>query len=99
MLAGKNRGATGRVLRIVDHGTRVVVEGVHLVKKTLRRNAENGDNGGFRTKEAPIDISNVAILNPETGKADRVGFKVDESGKKIRYFKSNGMPIEVAAAA
>jgi large subunit ribosomal protein L24 len=77
------------VLRRVD-AERVVVEGVNRVKKHTRPNPVKGQAGGIVEKKMPIHVSNVAIFNPATQKADRVGFKLLEDGKKVRFFKSNG---------
>ena len=68
---------------------RVVVEGINLVKKHTKPNPQLGEPGGIIEKEASLHVSNVAIVNPATGKADRVGFR-EEDGKKVRFFKSNG---------
>ena len=94
VLVGKDKGKSGKVLRLRDNGTRVVVEGVNLVRKTIKANPEANQQGGFKWIEAALDISNVAILNPETKKADRVGFKLLDNGSKARYFKSNGALVD-----
>lgn len=89
VLAGKDKGKRGTVLRLVD-AERVVVEGVNRVKKHTRPNPVKGLVGGIVEKEMPVHISNVAVFNSATQKADRVGFKLLEDGKKVRFFKSNG---------
>ncbi|MEW9799449.1 50S ribosomal protein L24 [Alteromonas sp. CYL-A6] len=89
VLAGKDKGKTGKVLKVLNADNRVVVEGVNLVKKHQKPNPQLGQAGGIIEKEASIHVSNVAIVNPATGKADRVGFRV-EGEKKVRFFKSNG---------
>lgn len=89
VLTGKDKGKRGTVLRCVD-AERVVVEGVNRVKKHARPNPVKGQVGGIVEKEMPIHVSNVAIFNSATQKADRVGFKLLEDGKKVRFFKSNG---------
>ena len=89
VLTGKDKGKRGTVLRCVD-AERVVVEGVNRVKKHARPNPVKGQVGGIVEKEMPIHVSNVAIFNSVTQKADRVGFKLLEDGKKVRFFKSNG---------
>lgn len=94
VLAGKDKGRTGRVLKSVKNG-RVLVEGVNLVKKHVRGNPQRNETGGIIEREAGLDISNLAILNPQTNRADRVGIKVLEDGKKVRYFKSNNEVIDV----
>ncbi|MFC3122857.1 50S ribosomal protein L24 [Agaribacter flavus] len=89
VIAGKDKGKQGKVLRVVTESDRVYVEGVNIVKKHQKANPQLGEPGGIIEKEASIHVSNVAIVNPATGKADRVGFR-DEEGKKVRFFKSNG---------
>jgi large subunit ribosomal protein L24 len=89
VLAGKDKGKQGKVLRVLTSDDRVVVEGVNIVKKHTKPNPQLGEAGGIIEKEAAIHVSNVAVLNPATGKADRIGFRV-EDGKKVRVFKSNG---------
>ena len=91
---GKDKGKRGTVLRVLDTG-KVVVEGVNRVKRHTRPNPIKGQTGGIVDKEMPIQASNVALFNPATGKADRIGFRVLDDGRKVRYFKSNG---EVADA-
>ena len=89
VITGKDKGKRGTVLRRVDAG-HVVVEGVNRAKKHVKPNPVKGVVGGIVEKDIPIDISNIALFNPVTGKGDRVGFKVLEDGKKVRVFKSNG---------
>lgn len=91
---GKDKGKQGVVLSRVDD-ERVLVEGVNRVKKHVKPNPMRGQQGGIVDKEMPIQISNVALLNPATQKADRVGIKVLEDGRKVRYFKSNGEVLDV----
>jgi large subunit ribosomal protein L24 len=91
---GKDKGKRGTVLRVLDTG-KVVVEGINRVKRHTRPNPVKGQTGGIVDKEMPIQASNVALFNPATGKGDRVGIRVLEDGRKVRYFKSNG---EVADA-
>ena len=92
VLAGKDKGKRGKVLSVVTESGRVFVEGVNLIKKHQKPVPQLNQPGGIVEKEASIDVSNVAIFNPETGKADRVGFKI-EDGKKVRIFKSTGKTI------
>ena len=92
VLAGKDKGKKGKVLKVLTDKDRVIVEGVNVVKKHQKPNPALGESGGIVEQEAAIHISNVAILNPETGKADRVGFRI-EDGKKVRFFKSNNAII------
>jgi large subunit ribosomal protein L24 len=91
---GKDKGKRGTVLRVLDTG-KVVVEGVNRVKRHTRPNPIKGQTGGIVDKEMPIQASNVALFNPATGKGDRVGIRVLDDGRKVRFFKSNG---EVADA-
>jgi large subunit ribosomal protein L24 len=88
VLAGKDKGKTGKVTKVLVADSKVFVEGVNLVKKHQKPVPQLQQPGGIVEKEAPIHVSNVAIVNPATGKADRVGFRV-EDGKKVRFFKSN----------
>ncbi|MCH2057251.1 MAG: 50S ribosomal protein L24 [Thalassotalea sp.] len=88
VLAGKDKGKTGKVTKVLVEDSKVFVEGINLVKKHQKPVPQLQQAGGIIEKEAPIHVSNVAILNPKTGKADRVGFRV-EDGKKVRFFKSN----------
>ncbi len=91
ILAGKDKGKRGKVLKVLP-GSKVLVGGVNMVKRHTKPNPMLGLQGGIVEKEAPLHISNVAIFNAETSKADRVGFKV-EDGKKIRVFKSTQKPV------
>ena len=90
---GRDKGKRGTVLRRVgdDH---LVVEGVNRVKKHQRPNPMKGQTGGIVDKDMPIHISNVALVNPATQKADRVGFKLLADGRKVRVFKSNGEQVD-----
>jgi len=90
---GKDKGKRGTVLRIVD-ARHLVVEGVNRVKKHQRPNPMKNQTGGIVDKDMPIDISNVALFNPQTKKADRVGFKLMQDGRKVRVFKSNGEMVD-----
>ena len=94
VLTGKDKGRRGTVLRVVDDA-RLVVEGVNKVKKHQKPNPMAGAAGGIVEKEMPIQVSNVALFNPATQKADRVGFRVLEDGRKVRFFKSNGEVLDV----
>lgn len=91
VIAGKDKGKRGKVRTVVD-AKRVIVSGVNMVKKHTRPNPQAGVAGGIVESEAPIQVSNVAIFNPSTNKADRVGFKV-EGERKVRIFKSSGEEI------
>ena len=94
-LAGKDKGKQGSVLSVQDGGEKVVVENINIVKKHAKANPMKGEPGGILDKEMPMHISNVAIFNPVTGKADRVGIKTLEDGRKVRYFKSNGEVVDI----
>ena len=93
VIAGKDKGKRGKVVKVLSDN-RVIVSGVQMVKKHQKPNPQAGIAGGIVEKEAPIQVSNVAIFNPATEKADRVGFKVLEDGNKIRIFKSNGEAVD-----
>ena len=95
---GKEKGKRGTVLRVLDE--RVLVEGVNRVKKHQRPNPVKGQTGGIIDKEMPLSLSNVMLVNPATGKGDRVGFKFLEAQggaapRKVRFFKSNGEVVDV----
>ena len=92
VLTGKDKGKRGTVLR--NDGDVVLVEGINRVKKHVRPNPMKGQVGGIVEKEMPIQVSNVALFNAATQKADRVGFKVLEDGRKVRVFKSNGEVVD-----
>jgi len=93
VLAGKDKGKRGTVRTIVDD-KRVLVAGVNMIKKHTKPNPQAGVAGGIIEKEAPIQVSNIAIFNPTTSKGDRVGYQTLEDGKKVRVFKSNGEQID-----
>ena len=92
VLAGKDKGKRGKVRRVMTDN-RVIVAGVNMIKKHTRPNPQEGVAGGIVEREAPIQVSNVAIFNPQSSKADRVGFKVD-GDSKVRIFKSTGEVID-----
>jgi large subunit ribosomal protein L24 len=92
VIAGRDKGKRGEVQRVVDDD-HVVVAGVNQVKKHTRPNPLKNQPGGIVTKEMPIHVSNVAIYNPRTQKADRVGVRQLENGRKVRVFKSSGQEI------
>ena len=95
VIAGRDKGKRGTVVSRADE-ERLVVEGVNLVKKHAKPNPMKGVAGGIVDKTMSIHQSNVAIFNAATGKADRVGIKVSEDGKKVRVFKSTGEEIKAA---
>jgi large subunit ribosomal protein L24 len=90
---GKDKGKRGKVLRVLDNG-RVMVAGINMVKRHTRANPQANAPGGILEKEASLDISNVALVNPATGKADRVGIKLLDDGKKVRVYRSSGEVID-----
>ena len=95
---GASKGQQGKVLKVLTSTGKVLVEGANMRKKHVRPNPEAGVQGGIVEREAFMDISNVALINPAKStslKADRVGYKTLEDGKKIRVFKSNGEPVAV----
>ena len=91
LIAGKDKGSVGTVTKVI--GSKLIVEGLNLVKKHVRPNPQEGVQGGIEEKEMPLNISNVAIYNSTTQKADRVGIRVNDQGEKERFFKSNGETI------
>ncbi|MCX2979423.1 50S ribosomal protein L24 [Halieaceae bacterium IMCC14734] len=92
ILAGKDKGKRGKVQKVLDNN-KLLVSGVNMVKKHTKPNPQMGVPGGIVEQEAPIQVSNVAIFNPESSKADRVGFRVD-GDTKVRIFKSTGEAID-----
>lgn len=93
VITGKDKGKRGTISRLLGKD-RVIVAGVNMVKRHTRPNPNAGQPGGIVEKEASLHISNVAIFNPETSKADRVGIQVLDDGAKKRVFKSNGQDID-----
>lgn len=91
LIAGKDKGSIGTVTKIA--GNKVIVEGLNLAKKHTKPNPNAGVTGGIIDIEMPIAVSNVAIYNTKTKKADRVGVRTNKDGKKERFFKSNGDSI------
>jgi large subunit ribosomal protein L24 len=99
VITGSQKGKRGQVLRVYESG-KVLVEGVNRVKKHQRPNPVKGQAGGIVDKEMPLAISNVMLVNPATGKGDRVGFRFLEAqgttpARKVRFFKSNGEVVDV----
>jgi len=90
---GKDKGKRGKVLKVQDDG-KVIVSGINMIKKHTKPNPMLGTPGGIVEKEAPIQVSNVAIFNPQTGKADRVGFQTKEDGSKARIFRSTNEAVD-----
>jgi large subunit ribosomal protein L24 len=92
VLAGRDKGKTGEVLQVLPKDARAVVRGVNLVKKHTKQSAQS--EGGIISKEATIDLSNIAVADPKDGKATRVGFKVLDDGRKVRFAKRSGDLID-----
>lgn len=92
--AGKDKGKRGTVL-VVRDDNRILVEGVNTVKKHVKPNPVKGDVGGIQVKEMPIQISNIGLYNAATQRADRVGFKILEDGRKVRVFKSTNEVVDI----
>ena len=91
VIAGKDKGSIGTVTKIL--GSKLIVEGFNLAKKHVRPNPQAGIQGGIEEKEMPLNASNVAIYNPTTKKADRIGVRVNDKGIKERFFKSSGEAV------
>jgi large subunit ribosomal protein L24 len=94
VIAGKDKGKRGAVLKVL-RDARVVVENVNLARKHQKANPQRGLPGGIVDKELPIAISNIALFNPSKGAGDRVGFKLLEDGRKVRFFKSDGEVVDL----
>jgi len=95
VLAGRDKGKIGEVLLVLPND-RALVNDVNTVKRHTKPNPNKGQQGGIIEKESAIHISNIALYNPETKKADRVGFKKLEDGRKVRHFKSNGEVVDLS---
>jgi large subunit ribosomal protein L24 len=93
VIAGKDKGKRGKITRVLADG-RLIVSGINMVKRHTKPNPNLGRQGGIVEKEAGIQSSNVAIFNPKSEKADRVGIRVDENGDKVRIFKSDSSVID-----
>ncbi|MDG2090955.1 MAG: 50S ribosomal protein L24 [Gammaproteobacteria bacterium] len=93
VIAGRDKGKRGKVTRVLDNG-RLIISGINMIKRHTRPNPNAGQQGGIVEKEAGIQISNIAIFNPKSEKADRVGFKVEEDGTKVRIFKSDSSLVD-----
>ena len=93
VLSGRDKGRKGAVIRVLTDGS-LIVESVNMVKKHTKPNPQAGKPGGIIEKEMPLPASKVAIWNPASKKADRVGFKILADGKKVRFFKSNGEMLD-----
>jgi len=93
VLAGEDKGKTGKVLKVLVEKNRALVEGVNMVSKSTKPSAQN-PQGGIVKQEAPIHISNLSLVDPKSGKATRVGIKVTEDGKKVRIAKKSWEEIK-----
>ena len=93
VITGRDKGKRGKVLRVLDNG-RVFVSGINMVKRHTRANPQANNPGGILEKEASLHISNVALVNAATGKADRVGYKLLADGTKVRVYRSSGEVID-----
>ena len=93
VITGKDKGRQGTVESVLENG-KVLVQGINIVKKHQRANPNMGVSGGIVDKEMPLNASNVMLFNPETGKGDRIGFKILEDGRKVRFFKSNNEVLD-----
>lgn len=93
VLAGKDKGRSGRVLQVMPTADRVVVEGVNMAKRHTKPSMSD-PQGGIKEKEASLHISNVAVRDPNTGKPTRVGFKTDDKGRKVRIARRSGVQID-----
>lgn len=94
VIAGKDKGRTGKILKILRNG-KVLVEGINVIKKHVKPNPQTNTQGGIIEREAALQSSNVALIDPSTGKASRVGFKILDDGRKVRFLKSSGEVIDV----
>ncbi len=94
VISGKDNGRRGKISKVLSNG-KVLVQGINIAKKHQKGNPNAGISGGIIDKELPIDISNVMVVNPATGKGDRIGIRVLEDGQKVRFFKSNNEQVDV----
>ena len=92
VIAGRDKGRTGEVMRVIPDDRRAIVAGVNMVKRHTRQSAKS--DGGILSKEAAIDLSNLAIADPKSGKPTRVGFKIGNDGRKVRVAKRSGVEID-----
>ena len=91
--AGNDRGKTGRVVRVLVKKNRAVVEGINMVSKSVKPSAKH-PQGGIIKMEAPIHVSNLSLIDPKSGKPTRIGYRINEEGKKVRYSKKSGEEIK-----
>ena len=95
VISGKDKGRRGKVARVLEDGERLIVAGVNLIKRHTKPNPARNVAGGIVEREAAVHVSNVMLFNPVTQKGDRIGFRVLEDGRKVRYFKSNNEVVDV----
>lgn len=94
VIAGKDKGKRGNVLKVQDNG-RILVDGINIVKKHTKANPNKGETGGIVEQEAALDVSNISLYDAATGKASRVGIKTLEDGKRVRIFKTSGEVVDL----
>jgi large subunit ribosomal protein L24 len=94
VITGRDKGKHGTVLRVLEDN-RLIIENVNIIKRHTKPNPQRGISGGIIEKEAPIQASNVMLYNPQTKKGDRVGFRMLEDGRKVRFFKSTQEVVDV----
>ncbi len=95
IIAGRDKGKRGAVTDVLLKGEKLLIEGINTVKKHVKANPNTGDRGGIVLKTLPIDRSNVMLYNAATGKGSRVGIRILEDGRKVRYFKSTDEVVDV----
>lgn len=91
VLTGKDKGKTGEIIKMIPSEARAIVQGLNLVKRHTRQTQT--EEGGIKSKEAPIHVSNLAIVDPKSGKATKVGFRIEKDGTKVRIAKASGEVI------
>jgi len=94
VISGKDSGRTGKVLKVDNNRQRIVVEGVHMIKRHTRPNPQKNIKGGIVEREAPIQASNVMVISPDSGKKSRVGYKILDDGRKVRVAKVDGAILD-----
>ncbi len=94
VIAGKDAGRTGKVLKVDSDRERIVVEGVHMIKRHTRPNPQKRIQGGIVEREGAIHVSNVMVVSPDTGKKTRVGYKILDDGRKVRVAKVDGAILD-----
>jgi large subunit ribosomal protein L24 len=95
VITGKDKGKKGKIINILKKKNAAIVDGINIVKKHVKPNPQQGQQGGIIPKEMPINLSNIALYNEAMDKADKVGFKTLEDGRKVRYFKSNNELVDI----